>query len=180
MNRAVFLDRDGVLNKCFVVDGVPKPPKNINDVEIIVGVKEAVELLLKRSFVIVVVTNQPDVSRGTLDQETVETINEFLGHELGIEHFFTCYHDDFHGCDCRKPKPALLLRAAQDLNIDLSKSFMVGDRWRDIEAGQSAGCRCFFIDYKYREKSPVFPFVKVASLIEATHLIMENQDDAFS
>jgi len=87
MNRAVFLDRDGVLNKCFVVDGAPKPPKNINDVEIIVGVKEAVELLLKRSFVIVVVTNQPDVSRGTLDQKTVETINEFLVTSLELSIF---------------------------------------------------------------------------------------------
>lgn len=162
-----------MLNKCFVVDGVPKPPKNINDVEIIAGVKEAIELLLERNFVIVVVTNQPDVSRGTLDQSSVEAINEFLGLELGIRQFYTCYHDDPQGCLCRKPKPDLLLRASKDLDIDLRKSFMVGDRWRDIEAGQAAGCQCYFIDYSYQEKSPVLPYVRVASLIEAARLIME-------
>jgi D-glycero-D-manno-heptose 1,7-bisphosphate phosphatase len=180
MKKAVFLDRDGVVNKSFVIAGVPKPPKNLSEVEIIDGVKEAIKILFERDFVIVVVTNQPDVARGVVDQRSVEKINDFLGHELGIQHFYTCYHDDFERCDCRKPKPGLLLRAAKDLDLGLSKSFMVGDRWRDIEAGQAAGCHCFFIDYEYLEKSPVFPFTKVASLIEAAHLIMENEDDAFS
>jgi D-glycero-D-manno-heptose 1,7-bisphosphate phosphatase len=180
MKKAVFLDRDGVVNKSFVIDGVPKPPKNLNEVEIIDGVIEAIKLLFERNFVIVIVTNQPDVARGIVDQESVEMINDFLGYKLGIQHFYTCYHDDSQRCDCRKPKPALLLRAAQDLNLDLSKSFMVGDRWRDIEAGQAAGCYCFFIDYEYHEKSPVLPFSKVTSLIEAAHIIMENQNDAFS
>lgn len=179
MKKAVFLDRDGVVNKCFVIEGVPKPPKNLSEVEIIDGVKEAIKILFERDFVIVVVTNQPDVARGVVDLASVQIINNFLEHELGIQHFYTCYHDDFERCDCRKPKPGLLLRAAQDLDLCLSKSFMVGDRWRDIEAGQAAGCHCFFIDYEYLEKSPVFPFTKVASLIEAAHLIMENEDDAF-
>lgn len=180
MKRAVFLDRDGVINRAYVVDGVPVPPKNLSDVEVLIGVKEAIKLLKEGNFVVVVVTNQPDVARGAVTQESVEAINSHLGQELGIEHFFTCFHDDSQGCDCRKPKPGLLKDAARNLNLDLDKSFMVGDRWRDIAAGQAAGCICFFIDYEYMEISPVLPYTKVSSLIEATHLILENSDDTFS
>ena len=180
MKRAVFLDRDGVINKAFILDGIPVPPRNLRDLEILAGVREAIKLLKERNFVIVTVTNQPDVARGVVTEESVESINSYLGHELGIKHFFTCYHDDGHDCNCRKPKPGLLLNAAQDLGLDLQKSFMVGDRWRDILAGQTAGCRCYFIDYRYSEKSPVLPFVKVSSLLEATRSILESSNDTFS
>ena len=180
MKRAVFLDRDGVINRAYVVDGVPVPPKKLSDVEVLAGVKEAIKLLKERNFVVVVVTNQPDVARGTTTQESVEAINSYLGRELGVEHFFTCLHDDLQGCDCRKPKPGLLKKAALELDLDLQNSFMVGDRWRDIAAGQAAGCKCYFIDYEYAEKSPDFPFTKVFSLINATGLILENPDDTFN
>lgn len=177
MNRAVFIDRDGVINRAIVIDGTPVPPKDLNDLEVLSGVKEAIKLLNENMFEIVVVTNQPDVARGIVDQDSVETINAYLAQELGIVHFFTCFHDDPDDCDCRKPKPGLILNAAQELNLDLRKSFMIGDRWRDIAAGQGAGCKCFFIDYQYQEKSPILPFTKVSSLIEATRLILENVDD---
>jgi D-glycero-D-manno-heptose 1,7-bisphosphate phosphatase len=177
MRRAVFLDRDGVINKAFVIEGVPSPPKNLSDVEVIVGVKEAIKLLNKNRFEIVVVTNQPDVARGVVTRESVELINSYLGHELGIEHFYTCFHDDLEACVCRKPMPGLLQNAARELNLDLKDSFMVGDRWRDISAGQAAGCKCFFVEYNYREKSPNLPFMKVSSLLEATQIILEAPDD---
>ena len=180
MRKAIFLDRDGVINRAFVVDGIPLPPKNLSDVEILTGVKEAVKLLNESNFEIVVVTNQPDVARGKVSIETVKAINFYLGKELGIKHFFTCYHDDSDACDCRKPKPGLLLNAARDLDLDLQESFLVGDRWRDIAAGQAVGCLSFFIDYGYREKSPHLPFTQVSSLIEATRLILENNHDSFS
>jgi D-glycero-D-manno-heptose 1,7-bisphosphate phosphatase len=180
MKKAVFLDRDGVINRAIVLNGVPSPPKKLSEVEILPGVKDAIKLLKEGSFVIVVVTNQPDVARGSISQQTVEAINEFLAYELGIEHFYTCFHDDQHGCACRKPKPGLLLNAGQDLNLNLQKSFMVGDRWRDVTAGQAAGCKSFFIDYGYEEKHPIFPFTRVSSLIEAAYRILENPDDTFS
>ena len=180
MRRAVFLDRDGVINKVFVIDSVPSPPKNLSDVEVIVGVKEAIKLLHENKFEIVVVTNQPDVARGVVTRESVELINSYLGHELGIEHFYTCFHDDLESCGCRKPMPGLLQSAARELGLDLKDSFMVGDRWRDIDAGQAAGCSCFFIEYGYEEKSPVLPYTRVSSLLEATHLILENVDDTLS
>ena len=179
MKRAVFLDRDGVINKAFVIDGVPTPPKSLASVEVLVGVKEAVSLLRESNFVVVIVTNQPDVGRGVVSQKSVTAINSFLEYELGIEHSYTCFHDDLQGCNCRKPKPGLLQNAARDLRLDLQRSFMVGDRWKDIAAGQAAGCNCFFIDYQYAEKSPVLPFMKVSSLIEATRIILENSDDNF-
>ena len=180
MKRAVFLDRDGVINRAFVFGGVPTPPKSLDQVEILTGVNEAIELLRERNFVIVVVTNQPDVARGLVSQESVEEINTYLSQKLGIKHFYTCLHDDSDECNCRKPKPGLIMEAARELDSDLHKSFMVGDRWRDIAAGQAVGCKCFFIDYKYDEISPVLPFTKVSSLIEATRMILENPDDTFN
>jgi len=180
MEKAVFLDRDGVVNKTFLMNGIPTPPKNLNDLVILDGVKDAIKLLNKNNFQIVVVTNQPDVARGITSQQSVEGINAHLRQELGVKQFFTCFHDDPDECECRKPKPGLILKAARDLKIDLRKSFMVGDRWRDVAAGQAAGCRCFFIDYGYHEKSPVLPFTRVTSLIEATHLILEIANDAFA
>ena len=180
MKRAVFLDRDGVINRAFVFDGVPTPPKSIGEVEILSGVREAIELLQERNFVVIVVTNQPDVARGFVSRESVEAINTHLSQELGIKLFYSCFHDDLDECICRKPKPGLIMDSAAYLDLDLNKSFMVGDRWRDITAGQAAGCKCFFIDYEYEEKSPVLPFTKVSSLLEATRMILENPDDTFN
>ena len=180
MNRAVFLDRDGVINKALMIKGVPSPPKNLMEVEILMGVKEATELLSDRGYKLVVVTNQPDVARGDATKETVESINEYLLKVLGIKHWYVCFHDDKDECKCRKPMPGLLHAAAKDLSIDVGKSFMVGDRWRDIAAGQAAGCGCYFVDNGYSEASPTPPYTRVSSLIEATKLILENSNDSFS
>ena len=180
MKKAVFLDRDGVINRAFVIDGVPRPPKLLKNVEVLTGVVDALTLLSASSFEIVVVTNQPDVARGGVSQESVEAINSILSQKLGIKHFYTCFHDDQDRCGCRKPNPGLLIKAARDLNLDLEKSVMVGDRWRDIAAGQAAKCQCFFIDYGYLEKGPILPFTKVSSLIEATTLILENSNETFN
>lgn len=125
-------------------------------------------------------TNQPDVNRGTTTQSQVEAINTYIGAATDIHYFYTCFHDDAEECDCRKPAPGLILRAALDLELDVHRSFMVGDRWRDISAGQIAGCQTFFIDHGYSEKQPKLPFTKVYSLIEATKLILEYPDDQFS
>jgi D-glycero-D-manno-heptose 1,7-bisphosphate phosphatase len=178
MKKTVFLDRDGVLNSVYMLGKIPTPPKRLEEVRILPGAREAIKLLIENFFEIVIVSNQPDVARGSVTKESVLNINAYLSHELGIRSFYTCFHDENDGCDCRKPKPGLILKAAQDLNLDLPKSFMVGDRWRDILAGQAAGCSCFFIDYGYEEKSPVSPFKKVSSLLEAVHLILENPDYA--
>ena len=147
MRRAVFLDRDGVINRAIVNDGKPYPPANLNELEILPGVRDSLEKLHAANYLLIVVTNQPDVVRGTTKMEDVESINAYLSSELPIDEFRTCYHDSDDGCDCRKPLPGSLLEAAKKYEIDLSQSFMVGDRWRDIDAGRSAGCKTFFINY---------------------------------
>ena len=177
MKKAIFLDRDGVINKTVLVNGIPKPPDTITEVKILAGVTQALKLLEDAKFEIVVVTNQPDVARGFVTQEFVEETNKYLEQKLGIKHFYICYHDDHHKCECRKPNPGLLLRAARDLDLDLSTSFMVGDRWRDVAAGQAAGCQCYFIDYGYTEKSPISPYTQVYSLFQAVQNILESCND---
>jgi len=180
MKRAVFLDRDGVINKAFVVDGKPTPARTLEQVRILPHAGEAMEMLRFASFELVVVTNQPDVARGSLSEEVVDSIHAQLQRELRIEHFYSCFHDDADNCVCRKPKPGLLVQAAMDLNINLEASYMVGDRWRDVAAGQSAGCRSFFIDNSYAEKQPQMPYIKVSSLFEAAQIILEEVNDSIS
>ena len=171
MKSAAFLDRDGVLNRAIIINGVPKTPSSIDEVEILEGVVEAVKMLKAHDFIPVVVTNQPDVARGATSQIEVNIINSHIGILTGIEHFYTCIHDDADLCECRKPAPGLIFQAASELELDINSSFMVGDRWRDISAGQSAGCRSFFIDNSYPERTPRKPFTTVFSLLEAVQIM---------
>jgi D-glycero-D-manno-heptose 1,7-bisphosphate phosphatase len=173
---AVFLDRDGVINRAFVRDGTPHPPDSLRDLEILPHVPEALSALKAQGYSLVVVTNQPDVARGAASRELVDSIHERLRGDLGLDGIFTCFHDDADECDCRKPKPGLLFRAAHDLGIDLTSSFMVGDRWRDVEAGRRAGCRTLFVDRGYRESLTHSCDFRVGSLLEASGVILAESD----
>lgn len=170
--RAVFLDRDGVLNQTVVRNGRPFPPQSLGEVTILPGVKEACRKLREAGFLLIVVTNQPDIARGIATAESVGSINDFIQIELGIHEFRMCPHDNPIRCECRKPEPGMLMQAAQKWNIDLASSFMVGDRWSDIEAGQRAGCKTAFIDFAYKERRPIRMDVGVTSLREATDWIL--------
>jgi D-glycero-D-manno-heptose 1,7-bisphosphate phosphatase len=149
----VFLDRDGVLNEPVVREGRPYPP-SAKEFRISGGAREALDRLKAAGFLLIVVTNQPDVARGTLARETLDAIHRIVRAELPVDDVRVCCHDDGDACGCRKPKPGLLLQAASEYGIDLSRSFLVGDRWRDIDAGAAAGCRTVLIDYHYRERAP--------------------------
>jgi D-glycero-D-manno-heptose 1,7-bisphosphate phosphatase len=172
MRSAVFLDRDGVINRAFTRDGMPYPPGCLEDLELLPDVAEALEKLKMHGYRLVVVTNQPDVARGTSSRELVEAIHARLKLELGLDAVMVCFHDDVDSCDCRKPRPGLLLQAALELGIDLNSSFMVGDRWRDVEAGRRAGCKTFFVDWGYAEKAPDSCDYRVRSLAEASRIIL--------
>lgn len=172
MAKAIFLDRDGVINRAMVRDGKPYPPADLSELEILPGVESALHAFKAADYRLIVVTNQPDVARGITQRETVEKINAHLSAHLPIDEFRTCYHDSGEGCDCRKPLPGSILAAARLHAIDLSESTMVGDRWRDIEAGQAAGCKVIFIDYGYREKQPATEIRRVSSLREAADAIL--------
>jgi D-glycero-D-manno-heptose 1,7-bisphosphate phosphatase len=172
MRHAIFLDRDGVINQAQVRNGKPYPPENVEEMVILPGVAKALIALHGAGYMLIVVTNQPDVARGTTPRAIVEEINTYLATHLPIDEFRTCYHDSSDGCDCRKPLPGSLLAAAKKHNINLWKSYMVGDRWRDIEAGMSAGCKTIFIDYGYNEKVPEVTNYRVKSLTEAAQIIL--------
>lgn len=172
MRKAVFLDRDGVINRAIVRDGKPYPPQSLGELEVLPGVAEAIQSLKACGYLVVVVSNQPDVARGTQSRENVESMNRHLGSILGIEHFQVCYHDDGDNCHCRKPKPGLVTDAASLLGIDLSDSVLVGDRWRDISAGQAAGCRTIWIDRGYRERRPEDFDFRATSLHDASRWLL--------
>jgi D-glycero-D-manno-heptose 1,7-bisphosphate phosphatase len=173
-SRAVFLDRDGVINRAVLRDGRPYPPATVETLELLPGVAEALARLHRAGYRLVVVTNQPDIARGTQDRSAVDSMHAALAAALPIDDFRVCDHDDSDGCDCRKPKPGLLRQAAQAADIDLGSSFMVGDRWRDIEAGRAAGCRTIFIEYGYNERRPHAPDAIVQSLAEAADWILRE------
>ena len=177
MRRAVFLDRDGVINRSLVRDGKPYAPTHISEFELLPGVSAALSRLRQHGFLNIVVTNQPDVATGKQRREDIDALHDQLKTELAIDAFKVCCHVDADNCTCRKPKPGLLLEAAREFNIDLGASFMVGDRWRDVAAGQHAGCKtCFFIDYGYAEKRPEQPFIVVKSLAKSVGLILASND----
>ena len=174
MNRAVFLDRDGVINRAKVRDGKPYPPATLDEFEFLPGVERTILALRRAGFLVVVVTNQPDVSMGIQRRDIVEAMHDkLLAAEL-CDMVRVCYHIDADDCSCRKPKPGMLLDAAREWGIDLAGSYMVGDRWRDVSAGKAAGCYTFFIDYGYRESGVDDPDAVVASLEEAGKLILQK------
>jgi D-glycero-D-manno-heptose 1,7-bisphosphate phosphatase len=166
--RAVFLDRDGVLNDAVVRDGKPYSPAGLHELAIPPDVPDALRALREAGFALIVVTNQPDVARGIQERGVVEAINTELRARLPLDDVFVCYHDDRDGCSCRKPLPGLLLRAAAEHGIDLARSFMVGDRWRDVEAGRRAGCVTVRLERYYRDPGPESP----------PHYIAESLRDA--
>jgi D-glycero-D-manno-heptose 1,7-bisphosphate phosphatase len=170
--RAVFLDRDGVVNRALIRDGKPYPPANLAELELLPGVGEALGRLKASGFFLVVVSNQPDVARGAAKRDVVDSINQHLMESLPIDEMRVCYHDDQDFCGCRKPLPGLLVGAASAHDLDLGASYMVGDRWKDVEAGRSAGCKTMFIDYGYKEKQPVHFDFRVKSLAHAADIIL--------
>jgi len=175
MTRAVFLDRDGVINRAVIKQGRPYPPPSVKDLEFLPRVKEAVGKLKRADFRLIVVTNQPDVATGLQQREVVEAMHAKICRELPIDDIKVCYHTDEDECSCRKPNPGMLIEAAEEWSLDLQRSFIVGDRWRDIEAGQAAGCKTILIRYQYDERQPDKPDALVDSLLEASELILSGQ-----
>jgi D-glycero-D-manno-heptose 1,7-bisphosphate phosphatase len=174
--KAVFLDRDGVLNEALVHEGKPVAPSRLEDFKVYPQTAGALARLKSAGFLLIVVTNQPDVARGEVARETVEAINARLRSELPmLDDVFVCWHDDPDNCPCRKPRPGMLLDAAAKYGIDLAASFLVGDRWRDIDAGANAGVHTVLIDRHWPERGPDHPpDFRVAGIAEATDVILNT------
>jgi D-glycero-D-manno-heptose 1,7-bisphosphate phosphatase len=171
MHRAVFLDRDGVLNRTDVREGKPYAPKTFREFNILSGTCTALSFLKKIGFLLVVITNQPDVGNGRVRKKIVEKMNVHLKTKLPIDLIKVCYHAQTDNCDCRKPKPKMILEAAQELGIILTQSYMIGDRASDISAGKMAGCTTFLIDHNYAEVLSDEPNFRVPSLEAAVKII---------
>lgn len=177
--RAVFLDRDGVLNELVMREGKRVSPRRLEDFHVVEGADDAVRRLREAGLLVFVVTNQPDVARGHLARRDSTRMFQLLDKVLDVDEVAICPHDDAAGCDCRKPKPGMLLAIAERWNVDLRRSFVVGDSWKDVEAGRRAGCRTILLD-RGREEACV-PDRVVATLLDAvlaieTELGLCNQD----
>jgi D-glycero-D-manno-heptose 1,7-bisphosphate phosphatase len=170
--RAAFLDRDGVINRPVVRDGKPYPPPDLSSFELYPDASDACRLLKSEDLLLVVVTNQPDVGRGLQARDVVEAMHRRLREALSLDRIEVCFDPDDV---CYKPAPGMLLRAAEALEIDLRRSYMVGDRWRDVDCGRAAGCTTVFIDRGYREPLRSAADFTVYDLLQAAELIKERE-----
>jgi D-glycero-D-manno-heptose 1,7-bisphosphate phosphatase len=177
LRRAVFLDRDGVINRAVVRNGKPYPPENVEDFSIYPDVPRACRLLKDAGFVLVVATNQPDVGRGIQSRETVDAMHAHMIATLPIDRVEACFEPDQERSRFHKPAPGMLLRAAGELSLDIAHSYMVGDRWRDIDCGYAAGCTTILIDRGYTEALRREPHFRAASLLEAAEIILKDSQD---
>ena len=175
-NKAIFLDRDGVINRAIVRDGIPFPPQSVEEFDILPEVADACGLLKSAGFMLIVATNQPDVGRGTMPRETVEAIHAEMCRRLPIDRVEVCFDPGGQGLasEFRKPRPGMLLQAARELDLNLGASFMVGDRWRDIDCGRAAGCTTIFIDRGYTEPLRSTPHYRARDLMEAAKTILSR------
>lgn len=179
MNFAVFLDRDGVINKTVVRNGKPYPPANVDEIVFPLGTVEAINSIQSSGYLVIVVTNQPDVAKGIQSKEMVEAIHGIIRQRLQVDDIKVCYHIDEDNCFCRKPKPGMIIDAAKEHTIDLKRSYMIGDRWRDIEAGKAAGCKTILVqpEVAYNETQAQGMDATVDSLYEAAIFIRSHASE---
>ena len=177
MRRAVFLDRDGVINRALIREGKPNAPRVLAEFEILPGVPDALRQLRESGYLLIVVTNQPDVPRGRTSRQDVDAIHARLGQMLPVDDIRVCYHDDDDRCACRKPSPGMLYAAAVERDIRLAGSYLVGDRWRDIAAGRRAGCTTILVDSGHDEPTSVEPEVRLPDLARAAAWILSRPED---
>ena len=174
LRTAVFLDRDGVLNCTWEWEGVTHPPATLDEFELLPGVVEATKRLVVAGWPLIVVTNQPDVARGLQTRQVVEAMHRLLHERLPLLDVLVCYHDAPDGCECRKPKPGLVLEAARRWHLDLHRSIIVGDRWSDVAAGQAAGCRAVLVATPWSGAERCRPDHTVRDLPEAAAWILTS------
>ena len=167
--KAIFFDRDGVLNHLVKRDGSNYSPQNIKDFRIDSEAKEVVKLLHEMGYLAIVVSNQPDISRGKLKQSELDKMTQLLINETNVDDIFYCTHDDDNDTGCRKPAPGLFFTAQKKYNIDFNKSFMIGDTWKDVEAAKNAGISMILLDKNYNQY--LKKVIRVKSLPEVVPII---------
>lgn len=175
MNRAVFLDRDGVINKAIIKDEKAYSPRTLSEFKISKNIAEDIARIKRAGYLVIVITNQPDIARGTVKKSEVDKMSEAIRAKLDVDEILVCPHDDGDDCDCRKPRPGLILRAVSQYKIDLEKSFLVGDGWKDMGAAQAAGCRGILINAVYNQGIDCFK--RVRNFHEAVDAILKEKEE---
>jgi D-glycero-D-manno-heptose 1,7-bisphosphate phosphatase len=173
---AVFLDRDGVLNALVPRDGRMVSPRSVDDFVLFDDVPGAVRRLRERGVLVFVTTNQPDIARGQLSPDALTEMTAVLRDAIAPDEVLVCTHDDGDGCECRKPAPGMMIDLATRWGVDLASSFVVGDSWRDIEAGRRAGCRTVLVDRGDAAAGGAIADLTVRTLSDAVaHITAESQ-----
>ena len=181
LRRAVFLDRDGIINLEIFRAGAWRPPSALSELRFAPGVDDCLAHLKRLGFLLVIVTNQPDVARGQQTVARVEEMHAVLRSRMPIDDIYVCYHDDPDDCACRKPRPGMLLKAAEDHGLDLRESFLIGDRWRDVEAGRRVACRTVLVrNESSRDQREACPTFETNSLGSAVHWIAAHSQGSAS
>ena len=192
--KAVFLDRDGVINELVYYQerGIIDSPFTVEHFRLLPGVGKAIKKLREMGYKIVLVSNQPGIAKGHMSEETLDKIRQKMKEELAKDEAFLdgeyyCFHHPEAkvkrlkaNCECRKPKPGLLLQAAQDMDIDLSQSWMIGDGLTDVKAGKGAGCRTILLGRmkcelcRLMDEEEARPDIVISSLMEAAEYILKQ------
>jgi D-glycero-D-manno-heptose 1,7-bisphosphate phosphatase len=176
VRKAVFFDRDGVLNDAVLKNNQPYPPADAESLIVAEGALECLTRLRKAGYVSICVTNQPDCARGTRTWENIEAMNEKVLQVLPLDDLLVCLHDSPDNCGCRKPKPGMLLAAAEKWDLDLACSWMVGDRRSDVAAGLAAGCRTIFLDRGYDRPKETMPDFVCRSVERVADIILRETE----
>ena len=172
--KAIFLDRDGVIVRSNVIDGKPFAPICLKEFKLLPYASKCIDLFKKENYLTIIISNQPDVSKGIISNETLNKMNEILFFKTKVDDIYICTHTDSDNCKCRKPKNGLIIKAAKKYNINLNKSYMIGDRKKDIDAGILSNCKTIFIDRNYIEQKPKNFDYKVSSLQKAFFYILND------
>src|SRR5262249_28146892 len=175
LRPAVFLDRDGVIVVPEFRDRRSFAPRRLQDFRLYPEAATSLQKLKQVGFLLAVRTNQPDVGNCLISRSEVEAMHEIMRRELPLDAVKVCFHGQAERCDCRKPRPGMILEAADELGINLKRSFMVGDRSSDIEAGRAAGCATVFIELGYALPAPGSPHHVPRSIGQAAALHLQNR-----
>ena len=176
MNKAVFLDRDGVINKPIIIDGKSYAPRLLKDFKIFPRVKSDVKKLRNNGFKVFVISNQPDIGNKLIKKKTLIEMHKLLKAKVPVNKIYFCPHTKIDRCKCRKPKPGMIIKASNESKIYLKESYVVGDRKTDIDAGLKVGCKTIFVNHNYDEKKPTKQEKTVKSLNAAVKYILKRKN----
>jgi len=171
-NKSLFLDRDGIINKSIILNRKPYSPRSLEEFEIFEGIDLLLNQISKLGFLLIVITNQPDLATNHITKSTLNKFHQLISDKINISKFYVCEHTSLDNCSCRKPRTGLIKNAVKDYNLDLSKSYFIGDRWKDIDAANSDGIYSIFVDYNYKEKLKTKPKKIVNSSVTACEFII--------